>query len=370
MKRAALYIRVSHEEQALHGYSLGAQQERLKQYAREKGYAIHDIYIDEGYSARTSLRRRKEFMRLMSDVESNHLDVILFIKLDRWFRNVKDFYTYESLLEAHHVTWETTDEDYNTGTAQGRLHLNIKLSIAQNESDMTSERIKFVFAHKKAKGEAISGKLPLGYRIENKHIVPDDTSHIIPLLFQFYKEHQSIHQTMEYLRHTFHIDRTYQCMSKLLRNRKYLGILIDGTTYMPALVDEILFEEVQQLLRAHQSQIKQGRESPLPLFKGLLLCPHCHHRLIACHRYYKDKVYTYYHCPEANHNSRCSHHKLYNEQKLEQILLPMLYDCYEAQNSDAAHQNFHDFLSYYCQLSTHKKQKLWQQYFPLHVLKQ
>ena len=83
MLRAGLYIRVSTEEQALHGYSLTAQREALTKYAQEHSYCIVDYYMDEGLSARKSFTKRKEFMRLLDDVKADRLDVILIIKLDR-----------------------------------------------------------------------------------------------------------------------------------------------------------------------------------------------------------------------------------------------------------------------------------------------
>ena len=91
-QRAALYIRVSTEEQAMHGYSLDAQRETLTRYANMHNLVIVDYYIDEGKSARKKFQNRKEFMRMMTDVEAGRIDLILFIKLDRWFRSVKDYY--------------------------------------------------------------------------------------------------------------------------------------------------------------------------------------------------------------------------------------------------------------------------------------
>ena len=112
-KRAALYIRVSTEEQARHGLSLSAQLENLQQYAKNKGYDIVGIYTDDGASARKSPFSRKAFKQLMEDVQWNRIDRILFIKLDRWFRSVRDYYKAQDILDAHGVDWETTQEQYH-----------------------------------------------------------------------------------------------------------------------------------------------------------------------------------------------------------------------------------------------------------------
>ena len=88
IQRAALYIRVSSEEQAMHGLSLDAQRATLIEYAKSHDMKIIGIYADEGITARKRYRNRVEFMRMLEAVKKNEIDIILFIKLDRWFRSV------------------------------------------------------------------------------------------------------------------------------------------------------------------------------------------------------------------------------------------------------------------------------------------
>ena len=143
--RAALYIRVSTDEQAKHGYSIESQKARLRDWCKEHQYQVVDVYADEGKSARTKISNRKELLRLLNDAENGLIDRIIIWRLDRWFRNVADYYRIQDKLDKYCVDWECTDEEFNTSTSNGRLYLNIKLSIAQNESDQTSDRIKFNF---------------------------------------------------------------------------------------------------------------------------------------------------------------------------------------------------------------------------------
>ena len=125
--KAALYIRVSTEEQAKHGYSLSSQKQRLIEYCKEQNYMITDIYIDEGKTARTKLKNRTELLRLIEDAKQKKFNRIIIWRLDRWFRNIADYYKVQETLEANKVDWECSDEEYNTTTSNGRLHLNIKL---------------------------------------------------------------------------------------------------------------------------------------------------------------------------------------------------------------------------------------------------
>ena len=128
--RVAIYIRVSTEEQAKHGYSIESQKSRLIEWAKEHNYQVVDIYADEGKSARTKISNRKELLRLLDDVKSDKIDRIIIWRLDRWFRNVADYYRIQDLLDKYNVDWECSDEEFNTSTSNGRLYLNIKLSIA------------------------------------------------------------------------------------------------------------------------------------------------------------------------------------------------------------------------------------------------
>ena len=247
-KRSALYIRVSHEEQAMNGYSLQAQE---NSYANMPWSIIIKLWsvIAMRHFSPQSPGRRKEFARMLQDVQAGRIDCILFIKLDRWFRNVSDFYTYQAILDKYNVVWETTEEDYNTNTAQGRLYLNIKLSIAQNESDTTSERINFVFADIIKRGEVISGKLPLGYSIKDKHIVPDEKAPIIRDVFNYYLKTKSIRQTMIYLAEKHGIVRAYPTITQLLRNEKYMGRFYGIDNYAPPIISQDTFSAVQQELK-------------------------------------------------------------------------------------------------------------------------
>ena len=90
-QRAALYVRVSTEEQVVHGKSLEAQRDRLLQFAEENNLIVVGIYEDDGISARKKYKKRPEMCRMLADVQKGLIDIIIFIKLDRWFRNIADF---------------------------------------------------------------------------------------------------------------------------------------------------------------------------------------------------------------------------------------------------------------------------------------
>ena len=170
VKRAALYIRVSSDEQAKHGFSLPEQERDLTTYAHNHGFYIVGMYADEGTTARKALSRRHELMRLLDDVRAGRIDIIITKCLDRWIRNVADYYKVQDVLDEYNVQWECTQEEYNTTTTNGRLMLNLKLSIAQNESDQTSDRIKAdllkeLINYRYSKKKAVSVDLDTGGQV-------------------------------------------------------------------------------------------------------------------------------------------------------------------------------------------------------------
>lgn len=320
-RRAALYIRVSTEEQAKQGYSLQAQREDLEKYAKENGYAIVGVYVDEGKSARKKYSSRREFMRMLEDVKSDKIDIILFIKLDRWFRNVADYYKIQEILDAHNVAWKTTQEHYDTETTNGRLYINIRLSVAQDESDRDSDRIKFVFDSKVARGEAITGMMPMGLMIKDKHVVPDpETADIVRDFFRYYKDHATIGGAIRYIQDTYGVILWDPTARKMLHNPLYKGVYRDNKNYCEPLIPPEEFDTIQKLLESRS--VRRNETGRIYIFAGLLICDGCGQRMTGGHSGADKKVERrYYRCRNAVIYRRCTHRHQIGETKLETWLL-------------------------------------------------
>lgn len=319
MKRAALYIRVSTEEQAKHGYSLESQRDNLTAYAKEHNMLIVDYYVDEGASARKKYTTRKEFMRMLDDIQAGLIDIILFIKMDRWFRSVADYYKVQEILDKHKVDWKATMEDYDTSTSSGRLNLNIRLSIAQNESEITSDRIKFVFANKRQRGEWTSGSHPLGYKVENKHLVVDsETAPMVRDIFRRYSEGESIGGIIRYYREQG-ILLGRNRIREMLENRVFIGELYQQTGRVEALISEDEFDKVQKLLEKNPKSCRTNR---VYLFSGLLKCDDCGYRMNGC--FVRDMIY--YRCRQYVEHRNCSHKIHIRQDVLERYLLANIRD--------------------------------------------
>lgn len=271
--RCAIYDRVSTELQARDGLSLDTQKHLLTDYASSHGYEIVGYYADEGITARKKLQNRKDFMRLLEDIQKDKIDLVLVTKLDRWFRNVRDYHNTQAILETHHCNWKTILEDYDTSTADGQLKINIMLAVAQNECDRTSERIKSVFSYKKSKGEHLTGKAPYGYRVVNKKLQKDDAAEeIVNELFRYYFSCFSKRKTIDYILEEYGEQApTPSQAERILTSPIYAGIRENNFNYCPAYITR---EQHRQIRQTCAAKTYPAAKEPY-LFSGLLKCPVC-----------------------------------------------------------------------------------------------
>lgn len=339
--RAALYIRVSTEEQAKHGYSLDSQKSRLISYAKDKGYKIVDVYADEGKSARSNITARKELLTLLDDVKSKKIDRIVFWRLDRWFRNIQDYYKVQEILDKNNVDWECSDEEYNTTTSNGRLYLNIKLSIAQNESDQTGDRIRFNFDNMVKSKKAIIGtrNCPIGYMVEgnpgDKHVVknPNDVEFINDL-FSTYRDTMSICSTTKYLSDKYpQYHFVYRSIHNILTNPMFYGHYRGVDNYCDPYLTKSEWDEIQSIVKSKNQKQKTGKVREY-LFTGMLTCPECGRRLgangqVRIKSNGEEYLKVTYRCPKHYTDGQCSYKRVLQESYVEEWLLNNYKDLLE-----------------------------------------
>ena len=319
--RVSLYTRVSTEEQARQGLSLEAQLAALRKWASENGHTIVGEYVESGVSGRKPPAKRPALQRLLADLPALRVELIAFTKLDRWTRNVKGYYDVQSVLDRHGVAWAAIQEDYETVTASGRFKVNIMLSVAENEADRTSERIKTVFERKRERGEFTGRNVTPGYRIANKRVEIDpEAADMVRGLFQQYADEGSVHAVMRTIQRAGY-PYTYQGVHALLRNRLYIGEFRGVPEFCPALIDKALFDRVQAGLARNTRAAPSGN---VYLFSGLIRCSVCGARMAAHCTAPDGKLYVYYRCPNARTRKEagtCDHIHGVNEAKLEAYLI-------------------------------------------------
>ncbi len=316
-KNVALYIRVSTEEQAVHGLSVDAQTAALDNWARNAGVRVVDHYIDAGISARKKATKRPELQRLLSDVRAGRINLIVFTKLDRWFRNIAEYYKVQEVLEQYHVDWMTIHEDYDTTTSSGRLKINIMLSVAQDEADRTGERIKAVFASKRERNEPVSGQVPTGYKIENKQLVKDPhTEPAISAYFDHYLKYGSITKAIDYVAEHYGLHLKYQLASKLLEKSVYYGTW-SGIECPPYITPE----EHEKIVSGRRKTARKATKDRVYLFSGLAVCGECGARLGARPHIYKGVFNVEYNCPGHYQKKGCPSRTNMRESNIEAYLL-------------------------------------------------
>lgn len=344
-EEVALYVRVSTEEQAINGDSLRTQREELTKYALKNGFHIYGIYEDDGFSA-TNLKR-PALQRLLKDVEQNKINRILITKLDRLSRGVRNYYKVLDVLDEHGVFWQTVFEKYDSSTASGRLHINIMLSVAENESAQTSERIRSVFKTKVENKEIIAGKIPIGLKKDGKKlIIDDDKKQIVLDAFQFYKETTSAYQTFQKLDLKYpELKLNYMRAYRILTNKLYIGTKKnrygDIENFCPAIIDKIEFENTQKLLNKNARK-PSSENSGGYIFQGLLKCAECGYKLGG--KFYSKNPESsryYYICKRHHLAMKCSCNTNFNEIKIEEKLLKEFEKQLKIYISDYEHKEKH-----------------------------
>lgn len=322
MKRTAIYIRVSSEKQVTEGESIPAQRSALRKYIDDHpDLTFAGEYLDDGISG-TKIDR-DELQKLLDKVKEGRIDLILVTKLDRWFRSIRHYINTQELLDKYKVGWLAIWEPiYDSTTPQGRLIINQMMSIAQFEAENTGSRIRQVQAYKVSQGEVISGTTSPGYKIEGKHLVPNENAPNVVEAFQYYSMTGSLTKTIQHCQGMHGIPRTKPGLKLMLKRTIYIGVHHGNDNFCPPLIDKDLFYDVQRKLGMN---IKKSQKYSY-IFSGLITCEHCGHKMGASQRIYhrqKGDVPTrFYRCVQHFGPVRsCPNSKMIRENVLERYLL-------------------------------------------------
>ena len=243
---AAIYLRVSTQDQALHGISLKAQEDSLKNYAVSHGYEIYKMYRDEGKSGK-DLKHRPAMQEMLNDAETHKFQAIFIYKLDRFSRSIMDLITTIEKLKTWGIDFISLQDKIETTSASGKLMFHIISAFAEFERNVTIERTRFTMESKFKNGGLIT-RAPLGYKIINKELAPAENSYIVQEIFQtFLNTNTSLTQLAK------KYELSVNGLKKVLMNQTYLGkVKFGGETVQgkhTALVSQELFDNVQEKLK-------------------------------------------------------------------------------------------------------------------------
>ena len=243
---AAIYIRVSTQDQAQHGFSLDAQQDALQNYAKALGYEIFKIYKDEGKSAKDL--NRPEMINLLRDAESRKFQAIFIYKLDRFSRSLKDLILTIDKLKDWGIDFVSLQDKIETASASGKLMFQIIGAFAEFERNIIGDRTKFGMERKAREGGFIT-KAPKGYKLFNKRLIinPEESAKVKDIFEEFLNSDVSLTKLAQ------KNNMTTAGVKKLLLNITYLGKVKfanqESQGQHEPIIDKHLFEQVQEKLK-------------------------------------------------------------------------------------------------------------------------
>ncbi len=255
--RAAVYTRVSTEDQAKEGFSLDAQLEKLSAYCKARDWEIAGTYVDDGYSGRNT--RRPAYHRLLEEMEK--WDTLLVIKMDRIHRNSKNFMIMMEKLKQENKEFVSMTESLDTSTAMGRFVMDIIQRIAQLESEQIGERVYDGMEQKaRTNGGSLGFNIPYGYDyIDGSLQINIDESRYVKKIFELYLNGWGMKRIADY----FNAEKIptkrrglwgAQTISRILKNPLYCGIFhwekYEHPDAFPSIINEEEFNNVQYLINS------------------------------------------------------------------------------------------------------------------------
>lgn len=329
--RAGLYERVSTEEQAIRGYSIGTQIDNLTEYCEKNSLKIVDHYTDEGISGAKPPMKRPALKRLLEDVEAGKIDIILFTKLDRWFRSVKEYFKVQEILDKRGVQWKAIHENYDTTTANGQMAITIFLAVAQNERDKGAERVLAVLKNKRKNKEACFGgpHKPMGYMKQKDEegivrLVKDpEEEQMTQEFWNILVKQNNLAAAVRHMNNVYGVSKAHKTWLRIARSPFYCGMW-DGIEEFcepyVSMEDWLMVQEMADRRR------QDTRAKGVYLFSGMIRCPKCGNILCGTykHNVRKGEKYRYqsYRCRFKW--TTCEYKHSPSEKKIEKYLLKNL----------------------------------------------
>lgn len=334
-KVAGIYIRVSTEDQVREGFSLGEQEEKLKQLCEYKDYKVYKVYKDAGISAK-NMSGRPAFQQMLEDMRAEKINYIVAYKLDRVTRSVRDLEVLISELEEHHCYLVCDRDDVNTSSANGRFFVRMLTVLSQLEIEIVSERTKFGLTGAIKSGH-IPGTCALGYKRDTskKMVIDETTKDVVIRIFNLYLQGKSYQTIANILNEEKVLEPKKwddSTIEKILNNKIYVGDYerfkrvakeqgkepVIYPNVVEPIITRAMFEDIQMQKEKNQRAYCRDR---VYIFMQKMKCPKCGKIMGSKGTGGKKKKYMYYHCSDC---------KIYlREDLIEEQVMPMIMDLIE-----------------------------------------
>ena len=318
--RCAVYTRKSCEDGLEQEFnSLDAQRLAGENYIASQIYEnwrlISKHYDDGGYSGGNL--NRPALKELFTDIEAGLVDMVVVYKIDRLSRSLFDFSKIVELFERHNVSFVSVTQSFNTSTSSGKLMLNILLSFAQFEREMTGERIRDKFASSLKKGLWMGGNPPMGYVVKDrKLVINEENAKLIKLIFEKFIKTESYFEIAHALNDAGYRTKerkdkngtviggrlfSPQSVMRILKNPYYKGCVTHRGNVYPgehkAIIEEKTWDKAQEIFKSKSIPGRRQKRSKSPSFlSGLIKCCDCGCSMKQTYTYKKNLRYRYYTC--------------------------------------------------------------------------
>ena len=329
--RIAKYVRCSSDEQKKNGYTIGDQLGLIDEFADDNELVSVAEYVDEGISATLEISKRKALAQLIEDAKAGKFDIVVFKCIDRFFRNVGEYYECQKQLRAAGVTWISIEEsDLDPDDDDAAFKINIYLTMAEYEAKKTSKRIRFNNKMRIKNKQVVTGSQCFLFPWEvtgeprNKYLIKSQENEEMTYdILEFYETHQSKSATLGYVNTKYSLKMSMQSLTNFLTDTLLYGEYNGVPDYVEPYITKERFDRIQGILKRNARG--DGKTHNTFLFSGLIKCPCCGHNISG--NFSKSKgiypVYSY-RCNYHRLHKQCPFNKSISERKIEKQLLDNL----------------------------------------------
>ena len=328
--RIAKYVRCSSDEQKKNGYTIGDQLELIDEFSDENELVSVGEYVDEGISATLEISKRKALAQLIEDAKAGKFDIVVFKCIDRFFRNVGEYYECQKQLRAAGVTWISIEEsDLDPDDDDAAFKINIYLTMAEYEAKKTSKRIKFNNKMRIKNKQVVTGTQSFHFpwivtgEKRNRYLVKNKTKEEMTYdVLNFFETHQSKSATLGYINIKYGLKMTMTSLTNLLTDTLLYGEYKGVAGYVEPYISKERFDRIQDILtRNARIAVNPNR---VFLFGGIIKCRCCGYNLVGnFSKNGKSEVFSY-RCNAFRIQKICPNSQSTSERKIEKQLLDNL----------------------------------------------
>ncbi len=306
MNKTGIYVRVSTEEQAQHGFSIRAQIDKLKSFCNIKEWDIYDVYSDEGISGK-NINERPALLKMIDDIKYNNIDNVLVYKIDRLTRSTKDLIDLIELFNEYNCSFNSLTESIDTKSSTGRMFIKIIGIFAEFERETIAERVKFGLERKVREGYTIANKnISFGYK-KNKgekiQKIDLKKSKIVKDIFKYFLKNKNYSEVARLINKKYNLENfDYKKIKNILLNKNYIGYVrygINKNNYFEikgkheSIIDELLFNTTKKIIE------EKNKKNNCTYCGSILTKKECKYFSIKKNKFI---FYKYFYCKKCNKN--------------------------------------------------------------------